>query len=105
MGSGDGRVPQKQKTNSRACYLGFARAICLEEDLHSWGMCFLASFLKQALLPRGREKTSQDGTPRTPRDPVSRFLLCSVNKHGVHVEVNDPQLKGALFSDPLSSGG
>ena len=47
------------------------------------GVCFPASFLKQSLLPRGREKTSQEGTPRIPRDPVSRFLLGSVNKHGM----------------------
>ena len=71
---------------------------------HSCGVCFPASFLKQSLLPRGKEKTSQEGTPRIPGDPVSRFLLGSVNKHGTCEGVNDPQLKGALFSDPLSSG-
>ena len=83
-GSGDEeRIPQKQKTGSRACCLGFAELFAWRKTCILAGVCFPASFLKQSLLPRGREKTSQEGTPRIPRDPVSRFLLGSVNKHGM----------------------
>lgn len=67
--------PSEAEDELQSLLFGVCPDICLEEDVHSCGMCFLASFsLKQPLLPRGRDKTSHEGTPTILRDPVSRFL-------------------------------
>ena len=95
--------PSETEDKVQSLLFGVCQAICLEEDLHSCGVCFLASFLTQSPLPRGTDKSSKEGTPVIPRGPVSRFLPWSVNKYPPRRVSTPPPAKGGLFSDPLSS--
>lgn len=80
-GSGDEEcAPQKQKTSSRACCVGFTQLFAWRKTCILVACAFLyLSSLKQSLLPRARDKTSEEGTPTIPRDTVSRFLPWGVN--------------------------
>lgn len=61
MGSGDeggGRVPRSRRQTPEPVVWGLPELFAWRKTCILAGVCFPASFLKQSLLPRGREKTS-----------------------------------------------
>lgn len=74
-GSGDEEcAPQKQKTSSRACCVGFTQLFAWRKTCILVACAFLhLSSLKQSLLPRARDKTSEEGTPTIPRESCEQI--------------------------------
>lgn len=91
------RVPQKQETSSKAWCLGFTELCAWRKTCILVACAFLhLSSLKQSLLPRGRDKTSQEGTPTIPRVPVNRFLPWGIKVQALR-GVRIPHLLVELF--------